>query len=64
MVPSLDDKQVPSVAQIDRTQDFKIIKTFIGPFSSINCIKFSPMLYRDGEKQICVCAMGDNDGNV
>ena len=64
MVPSLDDKQVPSVAQIDRTKDFSIVRTFIGPFSSINCLRFSPVLYRYQDKVINVCAMGDNDGNV
>jgi protein HIRA/HIR1 len=59
----MDDRVVPVVCALDRHQDFKIAKTFIGPFSSVNSVRFSPVLYQqDGIKS--VFAMGDNDGNI
>ena len=36
----------------------------MGPFSSINCVKFNKNLYENGGKIISVFAMGDNDGNI
>ena len=61
--PSLDDKIVPMVCAIDR-QDFKITHTFMGPFSSINCVKFNPHLFIFENNKISIFAMGDNDGNI
>lgn len=45
LVPNLDDKVIPTLCALDRHNDFQISHTFIGPFSSINCIKFSPLLF-------------------
>ncbi|EAR94477.1 TUP1-like enhancer of split protein (macronuclear) [Tetrahymena thermophila SB210] len=64
LVPSLDDKIVPFVCALDRQKDFKVCKTFMGPFSSINCVKFNPNLYENKESVINVFALGDNDGNI
>ena len=61
--PSLDDKIVPVVCALDR-QDFDVKFTFMGPFSSINCIKFNPVLFEKSDAIISVFAMGDNDGNI
>jgi len=61
--PSLDDKIVPVVCALDR-QDFEVKFTFMGPFSSINCIKFNPILFEKSGIVISVFAMGDNDGNI
>lgn len=47
LTPSLDDKIVPVVCAIDR-QDFSVKFTYMGPFSSINCIRFSPRLFEKG----------------
>lgn len=59
----MDDKEVPVVCALDRNQNFKVVKTFLGPFSSVNAVKFSPVLYNhEGVKN--VFAMGDNDGNI
>jgi protein HIRA/HIR1 len=66
---------VPTVAALDRTRDFAIARCYMGPFSSINCIRFNPQLYRlnipvgkdnPATKTVIavVFAMGDNDGNV
>lgn len=61
--PSLDDKIVPVVCALDR-QDFEVKFTFMGPFSSINCIKFNPLLFEKSGAIISVFAVGDNDGNI
>ena len=45
VVPSLDDKLVPIICALDR-QDFEVKFTYMGPFSSINCISFNPNLYK------------------
>lgn len=63
LIPSLDDKIVPVVCALDR-QDFDVKFTYMGPFSSINCIRFSPVLYEKSDAVISVFAMGDNDGNI
>lgn len=47
LVPSLDDRIVPVVCALDRHRDFKVSKTFLGPFSSVNVVRFSPILYND-----------------
>ena len=47
LVPSLDDRIVPVVCALDRHRDFKVTKTFLGPFSSVNVVRFSPILYND-----------------
>jgi len=52
------------VCALDRVVDFKISHVFMGPFSSINCIKFSPVLYKKNDYVISVFAVGDSDGNV
>ena len=36
----------------------------MGPFSSINCVKFNPNLYNYKENIINIFALGDNDGNI
>ncbi len=37
----------------------------MGPFSSINTVKFNPNLYKYEEKYIInIFALGDNDGNI
>jgi len=36
----------------------------MGPFSSINCVKFNPNLYANKETVINIFALGDNDGNI
>lgn len=36
----------------------------MGPFSSINCVKFNPNLYDYDGYVINVFALGDNDGNI
>lgn len=36
----------------------------MGPFSSINCVKFNPCLFNNNGDIINVFAMGDNDGNI
>jgi len=64
LLPSLDDKIVPFVCALDRQKDFKVCKTFMGPFSSINCVKFNPNLYANKETVINIFALGDNDGNI
>ncbi len=70
LLPSLDDKVVPIVVGLDRQKDFAVSHIFMGPFSSINCIKFNPNLFRMYDKEtdkeciINVFAMGDNDGNL
>ena len=46
LIPSMDDRVVPIVCVLDRHADFKVTKTFIGPFSSINCVRFSPKLVK------------------
>ena len=46
LVPSMDDGVVPVVCALDRHQLFKVSKTFIGPFSSVNTVKFSPVLVK------------------
>jgi hypothetical protein len=38
LVPSLDDKILPVVCAIER-QNFEVLYSFTGPFSSINCGK-------------------------
>lgn len=63
-MPSLDDKIVPVVIALDRDKDFQIGAIFMGPFSSINCIKFNPHIYNYKEHNINVFALGDNDGNI
>ena len=36
----------------------------MGPFSSINCIKFNNWLFRKNGLVVSIFAMGDNDGNI
>lgn len=64
LVPSLDDKIVPFVCALDRQKDFKVCRTFMGPFSSINCVKFNQNLFQQGNCVINIFALGDNDGNI
>ena len=36
----------------------------MGPFSSINCVKFNQNLYEYKKNIINIFAQGDNDGNI
>lgn len=64
LVPTLEDKIVPMVAAIDRNDNFQVKQIFMGPFSSINCVKFNPRLFRSQGCIINVFALGDSDGNI
>lgn len=58
-------KTIPTVAILDRNENFQVVRTIIGPFSSINVVKFSPILFKmEGDEYFNVFAMGDNDGNI
>ncbi|CAD8192363.1 unnamed protein product [Paramecium pentaurelia] len=65
-VPNLDDKTIPTVAILDRNQNFQVVRTIVGPFSSINVVRFSPMLFKNSNSNeyFSVFAIGDNDGNI
>lgn len=63
--PAIDDKPVPYVVALDRNKSFNFKGVFIGPFSTINCIKFNPNLYELPSGDIVsVFAMGDSEGNI
>ena len=65
LVPGLDDRLVPSALLLDRTADFDVTFVFVGPFSSINALKFNPMIRRSENDDILnYIAIGDNDGNL
>lgn len=36
----------------------------MGPFSSINVVKFSPILFKYNQEYCNIFAVGDNDGNI
>ena len=65
LVPALDDRTVPLVVSLNRKNNSSARCVFTGPFSSINCVKFSPILYLyNNTEPINVFAMGDNDGSI
>ena len=65
IVPGLDDRLVPSALLLDRNADFDVNFVFVGPFSSINALKFNPMIRRSEKDDFLnYIAMGDNDGNM
>ena len=56
---------MPYIVALDRNKDFNFKGIFMGPFSSINCVKFNPHLYELPTNQIVnVFAMGDSEGNI
>lgn len=64
LVPALDDRTLPLVVALNRNNNFAARCVFTGPFSSINCVKFSPVLYLHDQEPINIFAMGDNDGSI
>ena len=65
VVPAIDDKPVPYVVALDRNKAFGFKGIFMGPFSTINCVKFNPHLYELPSTDIVsVFAMGDSEGNI
>lgn len=45
LVPALEDRTIPLVVALDRNKQFTVRSIFVGSFSSVNCTKFSPILY-------------------
>lgn len=45
LVPSLDDKKMPFVCALKRSNNFQIDYVFAGHFSSITCVKFYPGIF-------------------
>jgi WD40 repeat protein len=50
LVPSLDDKKMPFVCALKRSNNFQIEFVFAGHFSSITCVKFYPAIF---ERKVC-----------
>jgi len=64
LVPSLDDKKMPFVCALRRSQNFQVEATFAGPFSSITCVKFFPGIFDKQGGVSTVFAMGDAFGQI
>lgn len=64
LVPSLDDKKMPFVCALKRSNGFQVEYVFAGPFSSITCVKFFPAIFESSEGIKTVFAMGDSFGQI
>lgn len=64
LVPSLDDKKMPFVCALKRSNNFQVEYVFAGPFSSITCVKFLPAIFENSEGIKTVFAMGDAFGQI
>ncbi|CAD8130578.1 unnamed protein product [Paramecium sonneborni] len=64
---NLDQKTIPNVAISDRNSNFQVVRTILGPSSSINVARFSPMLFKNSNtnnEYSSLFAIGDNEGNI
>lgn len=46
LAPSIDNKPISYVTALERNSAFSVKGLFMGPFSTINCVRFNPNLYQ------------------
>jgi hypothetical protein len=49
LVPSLDDKRMPFVCALKRSQNFQVEYVFAGPFTSVTCVRFMPAIFQSNQ---------------
>ena len=64
--PSYEDVEIPIACVLSRKKDFELEACLAGPSSSISCIAFQEVIYKDETTKsgYCIFAMGDSEGNI